>query len=125
MRIACGITTALRRVSYLKETIASVEAAGFELALVAEDRELAGPYRNFKRTVRMLLGDPYAEAVAVFQDDVQVAANLKGWLDRNGWPDDPERIGVVSLYTAFPHHRNRTGWHRLPLQVGDSSDSDP
>ena len=125
MRIACGITTAPRKVSYLDETLASVRAAGFDQPVIVEDSDNSGSYRNFKRAVSLLLHcQPDAEAIAIFQDDIEVADGLKARLDRFGWPESAERIGVVSLYTAKPHHLNRSGWHKLPLQLSDSSESD-
>lgn len=122
MRIACGVTTAPRRVSYLDDTIESLYDAGFKEPVIIEDDENFGSYRNFKRAVSMLLHcQPESDAVAIFQDDVQVAVGLR---DRLQWPESPERIGVVSLYTAKPHHINRSGWHKLPLQANDSLEPD-
>lgn len=125
MNIATGITTAPRPVSYIEGTIESVRAAGFSDPLVLHDDECSGPYRHFKRLLEILIDRTNAEAFAIFQDDVQVAVGLRDLLDRQGWPESPDQIGVVSLYTAKPHHLDRKGWHRLCLKFEDGQGESP
>lgn len=126
MQIACAVTTAPRKVSYLESTLESIDAAGFERPLVSYDETLAlGSYRNFKRTVLELLeSSPTADAYLIFQDDISVARGLRQWIEKNFWPESPEKIGVASLYCAVPHCFNRQGWHKLALQPSDSSEVD-
>lgn len=81
-----------------------------------------GPWPAFRQLLRLMLdASPDAEALAIFQDDIWLTANLAGWL---GWPAPPETIGVLSLYTAAPNHQrgNRLcgGWRELvpdPVQA--------
>lgn len=119
MRISSAvITTAFRKVDYLAATLESLRLAGFpDPDIYHDDPDVPiGAYRNWKVALRgMLHEDNYSDAILIFQDDIQVARNLRGWFGETGWPSDPAKIGVVSFYTATPHHREQTGWHRLPL----------
>jgi hypothetical protein len=125
MKIAFGITTAPRPVAgYLRQTLESLRIAGISEVAVFNDQDKAlGPYRNFKRAVRVLLQDnPEADSICVFQDDIAVADCLGELLAVFEWPADPESVGVVSLYTALPHQWNRSGWFKLPLSINDPGD---
>ncbi len=118
MRIASAvITTASRKADYLIKTLESLCLAGFADPEVFHDDEIPiGAYRNWKRALRnMLHEDDYSDGILIFQDDILVAKNLKSWLDATGWPNDPSKIGVVSFYTATPHHKPEEGWFQLPL----------
>ena len=124
MRISTAvITTAVRKADYLTATLESLRLAGFADPQVFHDDEPMGAYRNWKRALRgMLHEDSYSDGILIFQDDIQVARNLRDWFEETGWPSDPSKIGVVSFYTASPHHREETGWFQLPLdQVVDGS----
>lgn len=119
MRISSAvITTAFRKVDYLGETLESLRLAGFPDPDIFhdDDEKPIGAFRNWKRALRsMLHEDNYSDAILIFQDDIKVAKGLRGWIEEVGWPSDPSRIGVVSFYTAMPHHREETGWYQLPL----------
>ncbi len=126
MRIASAvITTASRKADYLTATLESLRLAGFPDPDIFhdDDEKPIGPYRNWKRALRsMLHEDSYSDAILIFQDDIQVARNLRDWFENTGWPSDPSKIGVVSFYTATPHHRDKAGWFQLPLdQIIDGS----
>jgi hypothetical protein len=141
MNIAAAVTTAPRRVSYLAQTLRSLERGGFSQPIVAADapdptiepaypaldggfaalrieraERRLGAFRNWRRALRALLTSrPEADAFAVFQDDVRVSRHLHEWLEEHLWPDAHRRLGVVSLYTAEPHVRVTDGWHKLSL----------
>lgn len=127
MQTAFGMTTAPRSVGYLKGSLESLRAAGIDDVAVFNDQDkVLGPYRNFKRAVRVLLEDcPAADAICIFQDDIHVADCLGDMLAGFAWPDDRNSIGVVSLYTALPHQWNRSGWATLPLSINDPADDSP
>tara|TARA_R100000808_G_scaffold21634_1_gene46762 strand:+ start:2849 stop:4645 length:1797 start_codon:yes stop_codon:yes gene_type:complete len=60
-------------------------------------KERLGAFENFKATLRELLGlHPTANAIAVFQDDVLYAKEIKQLLENQLWPS--ENTGVVSIY---------------------------
>jgi len=114
MRLATAITAAPRpgNVNYLDATIASLLDAGFNDIEIVGDSELSGSYVNLLRTLKGMLKDG-AEALAVFQDDVEVAKGLRSWLDKNLWPGPVESVGVVSLYTCQVNLQSQDGWFRL------------
>lgn len=116
MKISSIVTTCRRNgVSYLEDTLRSLRAAGFEPQVML-DHELKGCYRNFKDALWFASqGDP--DAVVVFQDDIEVSLGLREWLESNLWPEPPEDIGVVSLYTSGVHDQPVDGWHELDLVV--------
>lgn len=128
MKWATAITTAPRESSRLEATLSSVADAGWHdpivvaepdtpipsslaLTRVLRNPHRLGPHRNFRRALSLLLEiEPKAEAYGVFQDDIQMAGNLRVWLDSTGvWPSD--RVGVLSLYTASANHSPQPGWH--------------
>ncbi len=122
MDIALGVTTCERRVNYLPAMLQSLKGAGFKKPLVVNDKHRQGPYRNFKRAVvKLLARHPDAEAIAVFQDDIQIARGARDWLDQNLWPENHEAIGIVSIYCAATHQWQREpGWFKLPLSPNES-----
>lgn len=123
-----GVTTAARESrDYLPATLLAIEAAGWPDPLVlaepsapvpaayraSRSKEPPGPWPNFCRGLRELVAaDPKATTV-IFQDDVDVARNLRPWLETQLWPFD-ELPGVLSLYTAGGVWRGRApGWFKL------------
>ena len=112
--IAVGITTCEREPSTYVETRESIEEAGFNVAYVQKDvnKEL-GSYGCFKKVLEALI-QKSAEAVLIFQDDIEVTRNLATILEKiitpKIWND---RTGVISLYTACAHHNETGGWHKL------------
>lgn len=118
MNIASGVTTCNRKgVNYLFDTLDSLIEAGFTdgSSYSDGDGEL-GSYGNFRRTIRALVeNNPLADAVAVFQDDINVSRNLRAWLDETLWPGPVTEIGVVSLYTSRFDAVPERGWRKLPL----------
>jgi hypothetical protein len=129
MKWAVALITAPREPSWLRDTVESLTRAGWDkptlyaepdtpvfadlghLDMVVNRRRL-GPHLNFRRALAGLVEQSAsAEAYAVFEDDVAVTGNLRGWLETVGlWPSC--RVGVVSLYTAAVNHREQPGWHK-------------
>ena len=109
MRIISALTTCPRPngVSYLQETLESLLSAGFSPQVI-EDPELSGSYPALRRALEWLL-ERSGDALAVFQDDIQIAKGCRAWLENELWPFPEHRIGVVSLYTPTPCHL-RNGW---------------
>lgn len=139
MRWALGITTAKRPIPRLEETLASITLAGWRKPLVFPDRgspkmpeqfkhieqivqsketaRLLGPYGNFRHALKMLLSfDPYSRLYMICQDDIEMAAGLRRWLDQQYiGPNQDSRLNnsVVSLYTSNGIARDEMGWVSL------------
>lgn len=135
IEIAVAVTTAPRPVPTITDTIASLGRAGFDdIVVVAEpgspkpkamdsariewfqQRHQRGPWPNWLDALGMLLErSPDADAYLIFQDDIEAAHGLRGWLERELWPGylGAKEIGVVSLYTVAEHDRAKDGWFRL------------
>ncbi len=111
MNIAAAVTTCPRTgVDYLTATLESLHDAGLE-PLVVPDTKRAGSWPTMRLALECLLSFPGdAEGLVIFQDDIEVAAGLRDWLDSNLWPDDPARIGVCSLYCASVNLQPVDGW---------------
>jgi len=128
MKWAIAIITAPRESSRLEATLSSVAEAGWDNPIVVAEPNAPipasvsqlrvlrnphrlGPHRNFRRAVSVLLEvEPQADAYAVLEDDIQMSASLRAWLDSTGvWPSD--RTGVLSLFTAYANHSMQPGWH--------------
>jgi len=124
---AYGLTTAPRQKPTLDTTLKSLAAAGFPKPLLFAEPETEtpkghkvfvaekrlGPWGNFRRAVETLIERcPWADAYAVFQDDITLARGTREWLEKQGWPDD---TGVVSLYTSaiMARLRPEPGWFEI------------
>lgn len=108
MRIESAITTCTRNgVSYLEGTLKSLEAAGFDPQIV-RDEIRAGSWPTLREALRRLLATP-GDALIVFQDDIQIAAGCREWLETQLWPGPDDKIGVVSLYLPSVSSL-RPGW---------------
>jgi len=133
MRVATAITTAPRAVSYLQKTLRSISSAGFDIDLIAADcgkyivegdipvlcsDVRLGSQGNFLAALDVLLTCD-VEAILVFEDDIRVARGLRKWLDTALWPDDPDEIGAISLYTPSQDHFGLSGWFRYDLTPTD------
>ena len=123
-RWAVGITTAPRRVSRLTETIASVKAAGFSAPMVFGEPESERPegtwsenaterlgvVRNWRRALqRLLVGNPEADAIAIFQDDCVLASDTKAWLESLAVPTDAAFVSVYCPTTYSPYNCDQIG----------------
>ncbi len=127
-RLEVGVLTAPRRVPMLAATLRSLESAGFErLHIFAEPGSAIPPeanghrvetqprrlgnFVNFYRALATLYRqNDRADGVLIFQDDIEVAAGLKGWCDAELFPHD---CGLVSLFTPRMHTDIRPGWRVL------------
>jgi hypothetical protein len=124
--IQVGITASPRPVDYLPATVASLRAAGWpdpvvfaepgtpappDCRFVAAQRRLE-PWFAFQTALGSLLATgPQGASLAIFQDDVLAARNLRAWLDAEPWPPD---AGVVSLYLSEAQAEGRPlGWSAL------------
>jgi len=118
MRILSAITTCPRSngVSYLDGTIRSLTNAGFATEII-HDRMLRGSWPTLRKALERLLMDSGTirndDCLIVFQDDIEVAANLAEWVRYNLWPDDYRKIGVCSLYCCQTNIQPTFGWTDL------------
>ncbi|GEM_PF-1001352 len=123
---ATAMLTAPRRDPRIESTIESLIHAGFEnihifaepgawipekgqsLRITHRPRRF-GNFLNFYSCLCTLLEEsPNADAYAVFQDDIQLAAGLRSWCEEQLWPLD---TGIVSLFTPRLHSERTKGWH--------------
>ncbi len=92
-----GITTVVHRTELLHQTVASLEAGGFRDPHIFTDR--SPPLGTFGNWVlglwEMFIREPTSHYYAMFQDDLMCVQNLRGYLERNPWPDK----GYANLFT--------------------------
>lgn len=103
----------------------SIEAAGWERPIVFAEPDAdvpsgvecvrhstrQGSWRNFRNAGLKLLGSR-PDAIAIFQDDIAVAANARAWIESQLWPDPLP--GVVSLYTSgMAAEKYPPGWFTI------------
>lgn len=85
--------------------------------MIVRDDAKTGSWTNFRRAAEALLrqdGLDDFDAIGIFQDDILLARGAADFLVRELWPTDtPDRVGVVSLYTAGVNHREEHGWFEL------------
>lgn len=122
-RWAVGMTTAPRRIPTLERSLASVANAGWsQVRLFAEPNTdlknrsehaitqrdyVLGAFPNFYLGLsELFLRDPHAQAYLMFQDDVEIAAGARKYLERVLWPQPTEQCGIVSLYCPSHHLSN-------------------
>lgn len=123
MKWAVGITAAPREPSTLAECVTSVRANGWEPVVYAEpgtdvsglpsgvlvvDRcERLGAWHNWTNMCQSLLAMvPDADVILTIQDDTRIVEKAREFFDQQGWPDAPEKVGFVSLYTPS-HYQQR------------------
>lgn len=106
--------TAPRPVSYLPDTVLSIQKAGFADWKIFEDCNKNGPLTNFRRSLEWGLCLA-AEFIVVFQDDIRVACGLKNWLTFELPTLQSPDIGVISLFCLGFQLPKRHGWHSLKL----------
>ncbi len=125
-RWATAMLTAPRRDPRIEQTLDSLNGAGFDnIHIFAEPdawipdryRDLQvtrrprrfGNFLNFYSSLCTLLEEfQYADAYAVFQDDIELATGLRLWCEDQLWPLDN---GIVSLFTPRLHSERMVGWH--------------
>ena len=97
MKWACGITSVLDRSELLMRTQRSLRGAGFDEPLLRYDFGRVGPWGNWILCLHeVCLRNPFVDRYVMFQDDVIVVKNLRGYLDQQRYPD----AGYWNLYTA-------------------------
>ena len=110
MRWAVAMTTAPRGVPTLRDSVASLERAGFTNVRIFDDAQRAGAWSNWLHAVRTLLEQhPKADALLLCQDDIVCCRHLREYLDRTLWPCRP--VAVCSPYSPGPYRQAEAGWH--------------
>jgi glycosyltransferase involved in cell wall biosynthesis len=127
---AVGMITAPRSEPTIGRTLRGLRAAGFDqVHIFAEPgSSIPGEFAHLPRTVHgrplgnlanfftslvsLFVGQPNADAYALFQDDVEPARGLRAWCDDQFWPDG---VGLVSLYTCQSHQDLKSGWRTQSL----------
>lgn len=128
MRWVVGVQTCPREVSYLENTLKSIERAGWsDICVFAEPgSQVPSGYRVAYRPQRygdwtnwivslfeMFSANPETDCLVLFEDDIKICVGLREYLD---W-SIPKlgTFGCLSLYTHPKHHcsklKSRHGWH--------------
>lgn len=125
LRWAVGLLTAPRPESTIGTTLRGLLDAGFEdiqifaepgssvprefahLPRTVHGRKLGNVANFFTSLASLFLGQPEADAYALFQDDIEPARGLRAWCEDQFWPDG---AGLVSLYTCLAHQDTEPGW---------------
>lgn len=125
MKWSCGLTTTpARRSSLLPQTVLSLAEAGFDDILIAVDgcdepsaytynyvtcRKLwSGNFANWYLTAcEIYLRDPFADAYAMFEDDLIIARGARQYLE-----DTMRAGGYYNMYTAYDNapRAGLNGW---------------
>jgi len=97
--------------STLQRTLDSLQAAGFDPPLVWRDSgESRKQFVAWIAGVQSLMTKrPDADAYFLVEDDVVFCRNTRAVL--GSWPDDPEKIAIVSPYTPSTYVIDAKGWH--------------
>lgn len=127
---AVGLITAPRSSPTLARTLLGLERAGFDRVHifaepgvtipdefrhlpVTQHHQRLGNFGNFYTALTTLSkSDPLADCVALFQDDIEPAEDLKAWCERTLWPGG---AGLVSLYTPRVFQDKQVGWRTLSM----------
>ncbi len=114
LRWAVGVTTALRSPPTLKQTLDSLQKAGWSTVRIFSEPGVAladclgdytisrrdqtlGPFPNWwLGLAELVLREPRAEAYFICQDDVLFSESLRSYLEQTLWP--ATEVGVVSVY---------------------------
>ena len=125
---AVGVTTAPRPAETLTQTLESLARAGWSKQCVfaePESRLPANATQVVQRVERLgafpnwylglaelVLRQPEADAYMMLQDDVELARNLRSYLEQTLWPG--HATGVVSVYCPSHYRRRRSvGYHAI------------
>lgn len=114
---ACGITTVPEREELLHRTLVSLSVGGFGRPQVFVERGLWAFGTWWHSLVELWIRNPHADRYAMFQDDLVVVKNLRGYLDR---VPHPER-GYWNLFTTRDNEElvkeseGRVGWVEASL----------
>ena len=125
---AVGVTTAPRAVETLAHTLESLTRAGWskrcvfaepksylpsDTTQVVQRAERLGAFPNwYLGLAELVLRHPDADAYMMLQDDVELASNLRSYLEQTLWP--ARGTGVVSVYCPSHYRRRRSvGYHAI------------
>jgi hypothetical protein len=113
---AVGVLTAPRPVPTLDRTLSSLQRAGWSDARVWRDRGLRPGEGNFcpwrERLAFLLREVPDADAYFLPEDDVVFCRELRTYLQRALWPEDPSKIALCSVFTPEAYFSDKAGWHQ-------------
>lgn len=116
MKWSIGITSAPRPTSTLERTVESIRQSGWADVplLCSVDERAKGAWRNWLDTLDTLLKkQPNADVYAVFQDDVVLCRDLRGYAEATLWPQNQEKVALCSPYCPTVHRGKSRGWNRL------------
>lgn len=125
MRWSCGLTTVPERYASLQKTAVSLAKAGFDDVLVGVDgcvepraysgfpavtcrRLRGGNFANWYLTAcEVYLRDPFADAYAMFEDDLVLALGTRDYLEATMKPG-----GYYNLFTSTSEPAPTCGWFK-------------
>lgn len=91
-----GITTVPEREKLLAKTILSLSDGGFDRPQIFVERGMRAFATWWLAALELYLRNPQADRYVIFQDDILVVKNLRGYLDKVPHPE----TGYWNLYTT-------------------------
>jgi len=113
---AVGVLTAPRPVPTLERTLSSLRRAGWPDVLVWRNEGLPPGEGNTSawrdRLAFLLRKVPDADAYLLSEDDVVYCLDLRHYLQRALWPEDPDKIALCGVFTPEAYAYEEAGWHQ-------------
>lgn len=137
MKWFCAVTTAYRNQPTLIHSLQTIAEAGWKHITVSmepnsvnkvhitrqvttaeftflNNDHVLGPWPHYLKLLDYAYWrDTDWEVAVIFQDDVHVARYLRDHLNTILWPEESDRIGVVSLYCPAIQHTGGHGFYQL------------
>lgn len=110
MNWAYCITTVPERDYQYRQTLLSLNHAGFKSPEVYRDNGLRAFGHWWRSALELYIRNPNADVYAIFQDDILAVQNLKEYLDTCEYPQQ----GYWNLYTHHEYRPLAKGWQVSP-----------
>ncbi|HUT14095.1 MAG TPA: hypothetical protein VMY42_26640 [Thermoguttaceae bacterium] len=113
MNWATVVLTAPRPEPTLERTLTSLRRAGWPDCLVSEDPGSGGQFPAWIEALKGIVRRrPDADAYLVIEDDVVFCRELREYIERTLWPDEPNKVALCSPYSPAVYRVERRGWNR-------------
>jgi GR25 family glycosyltransferase involved in LPS biosynthesis len=106
------VLTTARPTPTLDRTLASLEKAGWPEPIIYTDQPPSGHWPAWRAALRAAFNaDTWADAFMVVEDDIVFCKGLRAYLSGCLWPEQPERIALVSPYCHAAYVSQQRPWH--------------